>query len=501
MRTAPMASASRQVACVTLRATATAAPVAGPAGAWHEHWIMAGGRTRRRVSILAAAGIVIAALLLARAGVRRTPADEPPRPNVLVLLVDALRADHLGSYGYHRPTSPTMDALAARGVRFARASSASNRTRSAMPSLWTGLLPSHHGALARNDVLATGAVTAAELLRAQGYATVAHVANPVLTRRFGLDQGWDVYREVDVVLRPGEGWQRHESAGKLHDAFLGWLDTERDPERPFLAWIHYWDVHGPYLPPPGYAEMFPPEGERPLTAAESARVQDALRLPVDDLHHYVSRYDAEIRYVDDRIAELLRALAERGLDRSTYVVLTSDHGEAFLEHGHWDHGATLYENELHVPLVVAGPGLEPRTVERVVSSVDVFATLLELAGVAAPPSDGSSLLPLMSDQSDGRYDREVAVAETARKKAGLARAVRDQSWKLITSEQGPDELFDLDRDPGETRDLLASEPARAAALRAALERELAAHPLARAAPEAAVEPALDAQLRALGYAE
>lgn len=457
---------------------------------------MAGERTRRRAAILAALGIgiVIAVLLLARA-------DDPPPRNVLVLLIDALRADHLGSYGYHRPTSPSLDALAARGVRFARAVSASNRTRSAMPSLWTGLLPSHHGALERNDVLGPGVVTAAELLRAHGHATAALVANPILTRQFGLDQGFDLYEEIDVVVRPGEGWQRHESASKLQAAFLRWLDTERDPERPFLAWIHYWDVHGPYLPPPGYAEMLPPEGTRPLTTDESARIQDALRLPVDDWHHYVSRYDAEIRYVDDRIAELLAALAARGLDRETYVVVTSDHGEAFLEHGHWDHGASLHENQLHVPLIVVGPGLAPRTVERVVSSVDVFPTLLELAGVDPPPTDGASLLPLMSDGARGRYERDVAVSETARRKTGVARAVRDQSWKLITSDSGADELFDLDRDPGETRNLLAAEPARAAALRAALDRHLAARPLVHDAPEAAVDRTLDAQLRALGYVE
>jgi len=459
-------------------------------------------RPARRVVLL---GGALTAVLLGAWLVTRTPspASQPPpaRPNVIVLLIDALRADHLGSYGYHRPTSPTLDALAARGVRFARASSASNRTRSAMPSLWTGLLPSHHGTLRRNQVLAPASTTAAELFRASGYQTVAQIANPVLTRRFGLDQGWDVYAETDVVLRPGEGWERHESAAKLQAAFLDWLDEGRDPQRPFLAWIHYWDVHGPYLPPPGYAEMLPPEGTRPLTADESARIQDGLRLAVDDWHHYVASYDAEIRYLDDRIGELLRALAERGLDASTYVVVTSDHGEAFLEHGHWDHGGTLHQEQLHVPLLIAGPSLAPATVEQVVSTLDLFPTLLELAGIPAPASDGESLLPLLGRTAGTRYARSVAVAESAGRQEGVTRAARDRRWKLILRDLDPVELYDLDADPGEQRNVLAGEPAQATRLRAEVTRQLARHPLAPQARDATIDPTLDESLRALGYVE
>jgi arylsulfatase A-like enzyme len=370
-----------------------------------------------------------------------------------------------------------------------------------MPSLWTGLLPSHHGTLRRNDTLSPDLVTAAELFAASGHQTVAHVANPVLTARFGLDQGWDVYAETDVVLRDGEDWRRHESAAKLQSSFLSWLDHERDAKRPFLAWIHYWDVHGPYLPPPGYLDMFPPERRRALTADEIGRVQKGLRLPVDDLAYYVSSYDAEIRYVDDRIAELLAALAARGLDRSTYVVLTADHGEAFLEHGSWDHGETLHEEQIHVPLILAGPGLAPRTVERVVSSVDLFPTLLDLAAIPAPPSDGTSLRPLLSGDDDAAYTRTVAVSEVSHRRDGMHRAARDAERKLLAHDLAATELFDLSRDPGETTDRLADEPAAAAALRAALVEQLAARPIAPQAREATVEPELDRRLRALGYAE
>lgn len=456
------------------------------------------GGVRARVGDLLRVGLLLAPVaLLAQAGCRRV---EAPPPNLLFVLIDALRADHVSSYGYSRPTTPSLDALAARGVRFADVMAPSNRTRTSMPSIWTGLLPSRHGLFTNYDRLEDRFVTVAELLRPRGYRTGAWCPNPSLNRRFGLGQGFEVYD--DEILEPGAGprtWERYETAARVNARALEWID--REPGRPFLAWIHYRDVHGPYLPPPGYDRLFVPSETRPLSPEEASRRPAYLTLPDDanDLEHYVAQYDGEIRYADDRLAELLGELDRRGILRHTVVIVTADHGEAFLDHGQWEHGALLHGEETQVPLVIWRQGLQPRVVQRMVSPLDLFPTLLELAGVTPPPSDGQSLLPLL-EGSDGAYRRTTAVAESATR-GGLQRAVRAAGWKLIVPPRGrAPELFHRSLDPAERIDLAAVRSGRERELAGALESVLgpaAAHPFRPVTQPLGRE--LREQLRALGY--
>jgi arylsulfatase len=374
-----------------------------------------------------------------------------------------------------------------------------------MPSLWTGLSPSRHGVFVRDHFLSARFTTAAERFRDAGYQTVAHYSNPILKPLFGLDQGWEVYSEVETTVRPeAVDWRTHESASRLQRAFLRWLDEQRDPVRPFLAWLHYWDAHGPYLPPPPYHRAFAPARRRPLKPRELERMPVVHRLPEsEDLEHYIAQYDGEIRYLDARVGELLGGLEARGLLRNTFVVVTADHGEAFLEHGEWAHGESLHQEQVHVPLIVAGPRLSARVVERVVSTLDLFPTLLELGGLAPPPSDALSLVPLLRGM-DRAYPRTHAMAEAVWGDHDVPyRAIREGDWKLIVrGDRERVELYNLARDPAERENLAASESAVAERLLAVMEAFERSAPSGLGRPGGTVvpDPELDERLRALGYA-
>ena len=436
---------------------------------------------------------------------RRSELVRAGRPNVVLLLVDALRADHVGAYGYSRPTTPTLDALAARGVRFANAVSPSNKTRTTMPSLWSGLYPSRHGVFGVQDLVPQDLTTAAELLRDRGYRTAAFCPNPNLDRSVGHAQGWDRYddRSLQPDRSRGPKWAQFETASRIHERFLSWLD--RDREAPFLAWLHYRDVHGPYVPPPPYDTLFDSETARPLTASEAERRKAYLTLPDDDddLSFYVDRYDGEIRYTDDRIAELLAALDSRGLLERTVFLVAADHGETFLEHGFWDHGDTLHQEQLHVPLIVAGPGVAPgRVFAEPVSTLDLFPSMVALAGVSAPANDGTSLLTHFA--GDPRARRAGPVFSEAANPAGVRQwAVRQGNWKLlgVWGEEG--ELFDLERDSLEAVDRSAEAPDIATRLRAEWLAFAGHSPLRESSStrDGSVDPEQRKQLEALGYVE
>ena len=203
-------------------------------------------------------------------------------------------------------------------------------------------------------MLSDGFTTLAELLQTRGYATAAFMPNPSLSRTFNFDQGFDLYDDT-ILLRAHDGARRNrlETARKIHRSALEWLDSK--PADRFFLYLHYRDVHGPYLPPPPYDEMFWDEdGEhRTLTAREVRALPRYLRRANDGgvLEYYVSQYDGEIRYTDDRIGEFLTQLGARGLLENTVIIVTSDHGESFLEHGKWNHGTGLYQEEIHTPLL------------------------------------------------------------------------------------------------------------------------------------------------------
>ena len=432
-------------------------------------------------------------------------------PNILVLVIDALRPDHVGNLGYGHDTTPTLDALAARGITFTDNTSPSSYTRASVPSIFTGVFPSVHGVLALGrevTVLSDGFTTLAELLQTRGYATAAFMPNGSLRRPFNFDQGFDLYDD-SVLLRAHDGtrWSEYETARKIHRSALEWLDSK--PADRFFLYLHYRDVHGPYLPPPPYDEMFWDEdGEhRKLKAREVRAMPSYLKRANDHgvLEYYVSQYDGEIRYTDDRIGEFLTQLEARGSLKNTVIIVTSDHGESFLEHGTWNHGTGLYQEEIHTPLLLVLPGskLAGSRIASPVQTHDLYPTILDLLHLPKSPDlQGRSLVEPMEGRADA--DRPVfSEGRFRRRHHALLGSIRIGRWKLIYNQKTEEaELYDLRADPGERRDLAQGEPRRVEELVERLEafwkRNAQLGPPTAEAPAGLDEETLEA-LEALGY--
>lgn len=395
-------------------------------------------------------------------------------PNVLILVIDALRPDHLGSYGYARPTSPNLDALAKRGVLFTDAVSPSSYTRAAVPSIFTSVHPAAHGVFSQGrqvEVLSDEYTTLAEVLKARGYRTAAFMPNPSLHHSFNFVQGFDLY---DDDFRGGKGpaYEVNETARKINGRFLRWLRGDgSDPAKPFFAYLHYRDVHAPYVPPPPYDRMFPKTGEgRQLTRAEIQAQPLDIRTPqrFRDLDSYISRYDGEIRYTDERIAELLATLKKEGLLDNTVLFVTADHGETFLEHGAWTHGTDVYEELLRVPLLLVLPEEKHagQRVEVPVQTTDLYPTVLALLGAEIPAGlQGRSLFEAIEGGADPHRPvfSEARVPRNKRPSGwGQIVAVRADGWKLIYNRtKRRAALYHLAEDPSETHDLIDREPGKA----------------------------------------
>jgi choline-sulfatase len=405
-------------------------------------------------------------------GCRGTPAvSQAGRHNVVLVTIDTLRADHVGCYGRPQALTPTLDGLAARGVRFATAVAHVPLTGPSHASILTGLTPLGHGFRDNGGyALPAGVGTAAEDFAKAGYRTAAFVSGFPLSRRFGFDRGFEAY---DDHFPKGEDPRRaphvERFADATTDAVLRWLDASEGPHRrPFFLWVHYYDPHAPYEPPGEFAARFRDEP-----------------------------YDGEVAFVDQQLARLLRRLEEKGELGRTLVLATSDHGEALGEHGEQSHGLFLYDATLKVPFLVAGPGVAAGRVSTTVArGIDVLPTLLDLAGLTARPDiEGRSLRAAI----EGREMSDApAYAETLYplRELGWAPlfAWRTAHHKMIEAPRP--ELYDLSSDPGETRNSGARDGPRLAEM----QRELRAA-LARPAPSAAAEldPETAERLRALGY--
>jgi len=356
-----------------------------------------------------------------------------PPPNVLVLLIDALRADHLGSYGYERETSPIIDALAAESLLFENAHAQSPWTKPSIPTLFTSLYPIEHGVYEgeahsasgalESDVLAADYTTLAEVFRERGYATVGYVHNAHLEARLGFAQGFEVYEHGNFA------------APEINRRFLAFLDAE--PERPFFAYLHYLDVHWPFLPEEPHRGRFP--GLRPGSIFDRAswrglrdRINDGtIPLTAADLAELVSRHDGAIAQLDHRLGELLDALRERRLLDRTVLLLTSDHGEELLDHGQVGHGGTLFHEVIEIPMLLRLPNrARVGRVSEPARLVDVFPTLLSAAGIGIPPGlEGRDLLSSLPDAPE-------IVAETRHKRSYRV-SVRRGDWKLVRSYRAP----------------------------------------------------------------
>ena len=432
----------------------------------------------RFLSALLTVAAVLAATGCRRGGVSSENGTESKgrRPNVLLVTIDTLRADHVGCYGYGAASTPTIDALAKRGIRFETALAHAPLTGPSHASILTGQTPLGHGFRNNSGFVLTPHVrTAAEDFRQAGYRTAAFVSGFPLDRRFGFDRGFDRY---DDRLPKGNDRRRtpyvERIADATTDAALHWLDTQAGrtgQAAPWFAWVHYYDPHAPYEPPGALAGRFQ-------------------RAP----------YDGEIAFVDQQLGRLLRALGDRKEIDQTIVLVTADHGESLGEHGEGTHGIFVYDATLRVPWVIAGPGIAAGRVSKSVArGIDVLPTLAELAGLPQRTDiEGRSLRPAIDGHEMGEAP---TYAESLYPEVELGwaplHAWRANGFKFIKAPKP--ELYDMTRDPSETTNLAGDDRARAGELGNTLEMALR-----RPAPSPAAAPSVDAEtaerLRALGYA-
>jgi arylsulfatase A-like enzyme len=442
--------------------------------------------------------------LLPACSEERGPQALAPRANVVVIVIDTLRADRLGAWGGPRPTSPRLDALAGESLAFERAIAQAPWTKPSLASLFTSLHPGQHGATQETteNHLAPSLSTLAESFQRGGYRTGAVSENPHVSPSTRFDQGFERMATLSG-FRGDRAW--------VVQAAREWF-SERDAgadARPFFLYVHFLDPHGPYEPGSPWRQRFL-EGlssDQPLVRegkvgplAEGTRAM--VELSPGDVEVLRALYDAEIRETDAALESLLSELDSRGLLPHTVVLVTSDHGEEFLEHGTLKHGYQLYEESLRVPLLLRVPGVAARRERDVeVSHLDLAPTLLELVGLPVPATfQGRSLVPLLRGEP---LERAPIVSETSWRGIDKATARLDR-WKLIVDRtSGERLLFDLESDPHERNAFDPDAPEHAAVvaeLAAALERARRPPPgLELEGSSGTGDASAEEALRALGY--
>ena len=451
-------------------------------------------RVRRSLPWLAATAVILLLYVegsqwmterSALAGLAQSAAGAP---NVLILVMDTVRADHLSGYGYVRPTTPQLDTFAKQGVQFDNAISTSSWTLPAHASLLTGRFPHEHGA-ERGPYDGRFPTLPGEFER-RGYRTAAFSANAsFFSRAAGFGNGFMRFEDVfstpsDMVARTLFGRKFYQIVMQRlgYDDIPGrktgeqvtrsveqWLDASGS--RPFFAVANYFDAHDPYLPPQPYRSRFSP-GKIPGGALNSFVLRLKLRSP-DQLQGEIDAYDGAIAYLDDQIGGLLRWMDERGLSRNTVVVILADHGESFGEHGLLMHRNALYRETIHVPLMIRWPEHVPGGIHVVapVSIASIAATVLEMAGGNDPARfPGPSLVPFWRDGASPP-DSPYPLAELAQFPfelekqnpvfSGAMKSVVTPRWQFIRHEKVGAALFDWATDPGDLRDLAGSEEGRA----------------------------------------
>jgi arylsulfatase A-like enzyme len=443
------------------------------------------------------------------------PADAP---NVLLIIVDTLRADHLSSYGYHAIETPHIDALAADGTRYAHMFAQASWTRPSIASILTGLYPSSHGAVHKADLLPDRVETIAEVMAAKGWHTVGFPNNINVSPAFGFGQGFAEYHYLapdlffwadeaaaELTLYSGLRLVRerffsryvnvhfyYRPAETVVERVSAWLDGPTTKGRPFFMYLHFMDPHDPYMIHPyngvGYARVAMPNPKPELAKT----LMDA--------------YDGEIVHLDEYVGKLVDDLKRRGLYDKTLIVFTADHGEEFHEHGGWWHGTTLYDEQIGIPLIVKPPlgGATGRVVEELTTTLDIAPTILRGVGLDPPVVMQGHVLPLDDDAAPSR-ERVYAEEDF---EGNVLQAVRTKTWKFITANPGnprglaTEELYDVARDRGETKNLSSERPTEREEMRAALGKStLEAKAHAGAGAQTDIDAATRARLEALGYME
>jgi arylsulfatase A-like enzyme len=427
-------------------------------------------------------------------------------PNIILLVMDSVRVTNLSCYGYERPTTPNIDALAGQGTLYEQAISVSCWTLPVHASLFTGLYPLNHGVTVSKDALPDGFPTLARRLKDVGYQTACFSYNAYISSATGLDQGFDTVEDVWRVTRPRGiertkmsklikrlerrgPWtkpivrllrramrvrsflkhranQKDSGAGLTNEKIQAWLRETRRPDAPFFIFVNYMECHERYSPPHHNDRRFMPEKFSPWRVAQVSPNKDEVlfgssKRRSEDLEIMRALYDGALHYLDEKIAELWRSIESLGMLDDTVVIVTSDHGDSLGEHNHLGHRIALYEQLVHVPLIVRYPArfASGTRVDQQVQLADLFPTMLALAGADTSDVAANGFHSLLAPPPP--EVRPFTVAENTAPISFdnvLARMIRTDQYKYIWKSNHQHELYDLSRDPSETSNLVAVEP-------------------------------------------
>ena len=477
----------------------------------------------------------------------KTPS--PHAPDILLITLDTVRADHMGLYGYERRNTPSLEKLVKEATVYAHAIAPGDMTLSTHASLFTGLYASRHGAHYFHDnranpamalvagdwrapALEPGFRTLAESLSAQGYFTAAVVANyGFLGHQFGIDQGFQNYdaREAGPFVEGGPSYclrdafaalvsrfippasleVRYRNAEQINQEAFALLDKTRRQNRKFFLFLNYMDAHWPYMPPAPFDTLYPGKDVAFLTPQFNGLRTDVVsgkRLPTEaEYAHMVSQYDGGIAYLDSELGKLIEWLKDRGLYDNLMIIVTSDHGEAFGEHGLLEHGVSVYQDQVWVPLIVKYPGRNaPETVLETVSLVDVMPTVLDSIGGRPPEGlDGVSLRRVGGTALKRVYAESFPFSEyfdLYPRFRRVERAAYQGNRKLISSTAGKREFYDLSKDPREIENILPAQQAEALEMESHLTVWLKSARKVPARPSVLDNKTLE-RLRSLGYVQ
>lgn len=418
--------------------------------------------TLYRVLLIPCAALLLFGFICRPSDVRAQlpSAQEQKRPNMLLVTIDTLRADHVGCYGYKRATTPTIDRLAQQGTMFTRAFSNIPWTTPSHFCFLTGAHVSRHGSRDnlrnRRGIQGRFPVMISEALQHDGYDTAAFVSGYPLLRRSGLAAGFETYDDSMQDKLFNGTWKVERRAPDTAAAFKKWW-IARNKGIPWFVWVHFYDPHGPYTPSPSYKNMFVDDGLGPKDSVLDApgnvpkppawtRIADKRQ----DRQYYISQYDAEIRMVDDALKEIVGLLQKSAQFDNTVIVIASDHGEYLGEHGRWFVHDDLYSQTLMIPLVFCGPGVpEGGRTDSLAESIDVAPTLLSLAGFIPPASmTGKKLFT-----DDGKVRRHVSDHVLSESPQPNRFSVMSSALQWIGTNPKI-ELYDYVFDPLGTKDLI-----------------------------------------------
>jgi arylsulfatase A-like enzyme len=418
------------------------------------------------------------------------PQDKVAIRGVVLVSLDTLRRDHVSLYGYGRSTTPRLDALGREGIVFDDAVSVSSWTLPAHLSMLTAVEPAAHGGIDGHHGFNQAVPTIAQTLLREGFVTHAITSHIYVSSEYGLQAGFDRfdYREGRLAT---------EVADRALEALDG-IGT-----RPFFLFLHFYDPHWPYAPPPPFAGSFGP-GQSP---GEATLARPPAEAPPRDPRSIINDYDAEIRYADTELGRVLDHLRRTGLDRNLLVIVTSDHGEEFADHGGYEHRRTLYEEIIRVPLVVQGRGISPRREAASVTLLDIAPTILEAVGLAPQAThQGRSLLGSVSAR-DAYGETELGARHTGARTRKLFLRAGAKGAKLILSMDRRsgrtllEEWYDLEKDPGERQGIAPRDNVRADLRDRLVRRWRQAQARAVAAPGVELTAQQAERLQALGYTE